>query len=179
MNTTSMQVESPAGRINGVQKTIIAILAFIVMVLGLFMHRLLQEEVLTPEQFKQRGVFLFEKPRKVKNFSLLNHQGNTFTKAELQGKWHLLFFGFTHCPDVCPTTLATLNHMIKGVEDQGIKDSTGVILVSVDPARDSVAKLSEYMPYFNPEFNGLTGDFLQVLALASNLNAPFRQGSDR
>ena len=159
----------------GMKKTFIALLAFIALMLGLMVNKVMHPPALSAEQFKARGVFLFDRARKIKPFTLSNHKAEVFTQANLKGQWSLLFVGFTHCPDVCPTTLAMLNKAMKNIDDEKMINTTQVILLSVDPARDTVPVLSQYMPFFNPRFIGLTGDFLEVLGLTSNLNAPFRK----
>lgn len=83
-----------------------------------------------------------------------------------------MFFGFTHCPDVCPTTLLQLK-TVKQQLQPDIAAQTQFVLVSVDPARDTVAQLEQYMLYFDPEFVGLTGDFLEIKRLATQLNMAF------
>jgi protein SCO1/2 len=96
-------------------------------------------------------------PRPLPEFELLSHAGQAFRKENLTGNWNFLFFGFTHCPDVCPTTLATLNKVLLQISESSATRPPGVVFVSVDPVRDSVAKLAAYVPYFNPVFIGLTG----------------------
>jgi protein SCO1/2 len=86
----------------------------------------------------------------------------------------LLFFGFTHCPDICPTTLsdlAELKQQLQGTE----ADETVVVMLSVDPARDTPERLSQYVPYFHPDFLGVTGAFESILSVTQRLNAPFRK----
>lgn len=160
-----------------IQLTILIICLFMAAMIGLFVFKMLGKPSLNEEQLRQRGVYLFESPRLVKPFELLNNKGSAFTKADLEGKWTLMFFGYTFCPDVCPTTLALLNKTVQGMEeeDQALRDSTQVVMVSVDPARDTVEQMNLYVPYFNPGFIGVTGDFMKIHALATNLNAPFRK----
>ena len=107
-------------------------------------------------------------PRPLPEFELLSHSGQAFSKENLAGNWSILFFGFANCPDVCPTTLATLNRVVDGIADQG-KRPPRVIFVSVDPMRDSVDKLAAYVPYFNPDFIGLTGEFARIQNLTREL----------
>ncbi len=87
-------------------------------------------------------------------FSLTGESGQPFTLQSLQGHPTLVFFGFTHCPDVCPTTLAKLNQVAKTANIPNLK----VLLVSVDPQRDTPEQLQRYVHAFNPEFGAVTGD---------------------
>ena len=157
-----------------VRNTVLLISAFIALLLGLLVHKMLNPPPLSTAALHERGIYLFDEPREVNPVTLAANNGKPFTKANLQGKWSLVFFGFTHCPDVCPTTLAMLNAAQKLLPDE-LKNSTQVIMVSVDPARDTVEKMASYVPYFNPAFIGVTGDFIQILSFAGNLNAAFQK----
>ena len=158
-----------------VTRTVWVLLGGVALSLGLFFNKVLNPPAMSHEQLRDRGVYVHEPARKVKTFELVNHQGEAFTKDHLQGQWSLVFFGFTHCPDICPTTMAMLDRALATIEHEEIRQSTRVVLVTVDPARDTVDKLSSYMPYFNPEFTGLTGEFISIAKLASNLNAAFQK----
>jgi protein SCO1/2 len=120
-------------------------------------------------------------PRDVGDFALTDHRGEPFTPAALEGQWTLVFFGFTYCPDVCPTTMAFLDQFVGELQGTEAED-TQVVMISVDPERDTVAQLASYVPFFNPEFTGVTGEFLDLFRLATALNTPFRkapgQGDD-
>lgn len=154
--------------------TVGAVLAFIAIVVVSFVYRIQQPRVLSHSEMQANGLFLFETPRDPGEFALLQHDGSAFTAANLEGQWTLMFFGFTHCPDICPTTmqfLADLHGQLQGTE---VAD-TQVVMVSVDPARDTVAALSEYVPYFHPEFVGVTGEFTEILSFTRKFNAPFRK----
>jgi protein SCO1/2 len=88
------------------------------------------------------------------DFSLTDHQGNRFGNAQLSGKASLLFFGFTHCPDVCPTTLALMAQLARDPQLAGLR----MLFVTVDPKRDKPELLRQYLPAFDPSFLGLNGD---------------------
>lgn len=93
-------------------------------------------------------------PRAVSDFQLTDDRGHPFTAHELRGKPSLVFFGFTHCPDVCPTTLAKLAQVKKNLSIAGLQ----VLFVTVDPQRDTPTAVGTYAHAFDPEFIGLTGD---------------------
>jgi len=88
-------------------------------------------------------------------FELTNSNGDLFRLSDERGKITLLFFGYTSCPDVCPTTLAELNQAMKEIGDKAA--SVQVVFVSVDPDRDTSEKVQEYVARFNPSFIGLSG----------------------
>ncbi len=108
--------------------------------------------------------------REVADFTLIDHRGRSFARADLRGSWSLLFFGYTHCPDVCPTTLATLAAFEKRVRADADPVRPRVLFVSVDARRDTPQQLAGYVPYFDPDFVGLTAaDQATVEAFARNL----------
>lgn len=125
---------------------------------------------------------LFDAPRPLPEFRLVDHAGRPFDRERLRGRWHFLFFGFTHCPDVCPTTLATLAAVRSRLRDLPASVRPGVVLVSVDPARDTPQALANYVPHFDPEFIGVTGDaetisaFTRDLGVAVMIGAPEADG---
>ena len=113
--------------------------------------------------------------RALPDFLLEDHHGKAFTNESLRGKWSFVFFGYTHCPDVCPTTLALLNQV-----DEKLKKAKDIVLpqtifISVDPERDTMEQLAEYVPYFNPEFIGVRGSIQQLQALTAPLGIAFGQ----
>jgi protein SCO1/2 len=91
-----------------------------------------------------------------KDFALTDHTGKLRTLADFKGKAVLVFFGFTHCPDVCPTTMAEMATVMKELGPQA--DKVQVLFVTVDPERDTAELLSKYVPAFDPRFLGMTGD---------------------
>ncbi len=173
--------QATAGQSRGIRWTVAAILAFILVVVGSFVYRIQQPRVMSEAEMKVNGLYLHQTPRNFGEINLIDHKGQPFTRSRLEGKWSLVFFGFTYCPDVCPTTMAFLNEFVAGLEGTEVED-TQVVLVSVDPARDTVEQLAAYVPYFNPDFIGVTGEFLEIHRFATALNTPFRkvpgQGED-
>ena len=154
--------------------TVAAILVFITVIVGGFVFRIQQPRVMTATEMKVNGLYLLETPRNFGEINLVDHHGEAFTRDRLEGGWTLVFFGFTHCPDICPTTMAFLDKFMGELEGTEVED-TQVVLVTVDPARDTVELLAEYVPYFNDEFLGVTGEFLDVHRFATALNTPFRK----
>jgi protein SCO1/2 len=92
-------------------------------------------------------------PRPIEDFTLVDESGKPFTLNDLKGRPTLVFFGFTHCPDVCPTTLAKLARVVKAAAIPDLR----VLLVSVDPERDKPEQLQQYVHAFDPNFKGATG----------------------
>jgi len=104
----------------------------------------------------ESGTWFGEQARALPEFELIDHRNRKLTRDSLVGKWSLLFFGFTHCPDICPTTLQTLKQMLDAIDDPEVEDAVQVVFVSVDPARDTPKIIADYVTYFDPEFIGAT-----------------------
>ena len=100
-------------------------------------------------------------PRQIVVPELTKHDGTAFTDQDLNGQWTLMFFGYTHCPDICPMTMNVLAEAKKMASG----DFPQVVLVSVDPQRDSVEMLGDYVHYFDEEFTGVTGEEKMIQAL--------------
>jgi protein SCO1/2 len=96
-------------------------------------------------------------------FKLVDQNGQAVTEQALKGKPSLIFFGFTHCPDVCPTALFDMSELYKALGRDG--DKVGAYFVTVDPERDTPAVLKEYLSSFDPRLRGLTGDPAAVAAM--------------
>jgi protein SCO1/2 len=108
--------------------------------------------------------------RALPDFSLIDHHGQAFGSANLRGSWSMMFFGYTNCPDFCPTTLTTLAALEKRLRASAAPVRPRVIFMSVDAKRDTPAQLAKYVPYFDPEFIGITAaDQPTVEAVAAKL----------
>jgi protein SCO1/2 len=175
-------VKSQADTARGIKLTVVGLLILIAIIVGGFVNRVSMPRVMTDAELKLNGAYMFETPRALPQFSLTQHTGQVFENRDLQGRWTLVFFGFTHCPDICPTTMALLAQLMQKLDGLPESEDTQVIMVTVDPARDTPEKLAEYVPYFNPNFVGVTGDFMALHKVATALNTPFRkvpgQGAD-
>ena len=114
-------------------------------------------------------------PRLLPEFSLTDHQGEAFGLDRLQGDWSLLFFGYTSCPDICPFVLGELARVKKTFDASTDVEGAmpNVVFVSVDPGRDSQARLAEYMQFFDPSFTGVTGSNVELQKLALGVGAYF------
>ena len=109
----------------------------------------------------------YKEPRPLSAFSLTDELGLPFNNAQLLNKWSLLFFGYTSCPDVCPTTLQNLNFMYEDIT--AIAKNSQIVLVSVDPKRDTREKLNAYIGYFNADFKALHAEHDVLFPFARNL----------
>ncbi|HCM45987.1 MAG TPA: SCO family protein, partial [Colwellia sp.] len=98
----------------------------------------------------------YKQARSISAFTLTDELGQPFNNTQLLDKWSLVFFGYTSCPDVCPTTLQNLNFIYEDLIT--IAGNSQVLLVSVDPKRDTTEKLEQYIGYFNPNFKALRAE---------------------
>ena len=161
----------------GVRWTIAGVLLFMTVVVTSFIHRVGEPRIMSLAETRANGLFLFDTPRDPGEFSLIDHHGSPFTREDLIDQWTLIFFGFTHCPDICPTTMAELAELKAQLVGTEASDAR-VVMLSVDPARDTPERLAQYVPYFHADFIGVTGDFTDILSFAQRLNAPFRKVSE-
>lgn len=108
-------------------------------------------------------------------FKLTDHNNADFNEQQLQGKWTFVFFGYTSCPDICPTTLNVLSSVQTLLNDGAVDDPANrqVIFISVDPARDTTEKLASYMSYFNSNFIGVTSEKSKIDSLARQFGAGY------
>ncbi|MEX2964019.1 SCO family protein [Microbulbifer sp. TYP-18] len=165
--------KTPSQR-RGILITVAVLVLFMLAVLAGFINKLNQPRVISDSELRLNGAIKLERPRILENFELLSDTGDVFQTRDLAGRWTLVFFGFTHCPDICPTTMATLNNFYRGL-DEKTRIDTDILLVSVDPKRDTPEKLGDYVRYFHQDFRGITGDFLQLKRFANQLNVPFNK----
>lgn len=117
--------------------------------------------------------------REVRSFQLADGDGQTFDLSSLEGKWSFVFFGYTHCPDICPTTLAMLRLVAKNLEQTpAYYQNSQFLFVSVDPQRDKPANLKQFVSYFHPDFKTATGKKNEIDNLAKQLGAVYMFDGD-
>ncbi|MBA2653686.1 MAG: SCO family protein [Gammaproteobacteria bacterium] len=113
----------------------------------------------------------FPIPRQIQPFTLDNGPNNlSFTNAQLKGQWSMLFFGFTNCAMLCPTTLGSLNQVYNNLVTDKISQLPQVYFISIDPERDSVKRIKQYVTSFNKSFDGATGTEAQLEDMTHKLN---------
>jgi protein SCO1/2 len=112
---------------------------------------------------------MYGAPRALPPFQLQGPAAAPVTNAALQGRWHLAFIGFLHCPDVCPTTLATLGQAVKQLDDLPEAQRPRMFFLSVDPGRDTPDAVGSYAHHFSPSALAATGEKAQIDALVQSL----------
>lgn len=155
------------------QTTVFVLVAVVALVLGLTVNKVLNSKAQAdPTKLLDAGIVLLPQGRDVPQVDLLDQDGKPFNTEQLKDKWSLLFFGYTFCPDICPATLAELRELQKMMPKEAV-NNLRVVLVSVDPNRDTPAQLKKYLGYFDPSFMGLTGDEKVIEKLANGVSIPF------
>jgi protein SCO1 len=112
-------------------------------------------------------------PRPVPDVPGIDHAGNAFGRADLEGRWTIAFFGFTYCPDICPATLHVLAGARRLLDDLPAGDRPEVVMLSVDPGRDTPERLAEYVPFFHPAFRGVTFEAQHLPELTRGFGAAY------
>jgi protein SCO1/2 len=139
------------------------LIGLVLLVLGIWFGRGLERDSEKAEIDIQVSR-IYDIPVPLPKFTLTDHNGGEFNKWSLNRKWTFMFFGYIFCPDVCPTALVDLNDVyedlaVKGdLVEEEFKVDTQVIFVTVDPGRDTVEELKDYVPHFNKAFIGVTGE---------------------
>jgi protein SCO1/2 len=156
------------------QKTVFILVALIALILGLTVNKVLSgKNQGDPTALIDAGIILLPQSRNLPDVTMTNQDGQPVMINELKGKWSLLFFGYTFCPDVCPTTLAQLRQIKSELPPEAV-DKLQVVLVSVDPNRDTPKQLKQYLSYFDPQFIGLAPASIAELEKISNaVSIPF------
>jgi len=155
------------------QKTVFILVALVAVILGLTVNKVLNgRSEGNPTELIDAGIILLPQSRSVPSLEMTDEKGQTVAVDELKGKWSLLFFGYTFCPDICPTTLAQLRQVKSELPKEAV-DRLQVVLVSVDPNRDTPAQLQQYLGYFDKDFRGLTGSLENIQKLANAVSIPF------
>jgi protein SCO1/2 len=128
-----------------------------------------------PQHADSPPITTLEAPRALAPFTLRDAGGTVFDLSRLRDRWSLLFFGFTSCPDVCPTTLASLARLRGQIDaPEGTAPELQIVFVSVDPQRDVPQRLEQYVKHFDARAVGVTGSEAGLTQLARQLGASFR-----
>ena len=114
-------------------------------------------------------------PMELPEFSLIDQDGQPVGREVFEGQWDLLFFGFTRCPDVCPLTLQTLANARRQLAEQGVDPAPRIVLVSVDPERDSPETMRQYVNHFGAGNLGITGNLDELHKLTDELGIYFEK----
>jgi protein SCO1 len=163
-----------------IRSTVLMCLALISIVVALFVLKMLRTSSLDETALRELGVILLPTPRELTMEGLTTDSGEGFTTQNLTGAWTLLFFGFTNCPDVCPTTMAELGkakrELVQNVPE--VARQMRVVLVTVDPEQDDAETLGRYVRAFSPDFVGVNGSRESIAKFATQVNVAFGKVPD-
>ncbi|QGT79862.1 SCO family protein [Pseudomonas coronafaciens] len=155
------------------QKTVFIVAALVALILGLIVSRLLPDNgPASQAALNDAGIVLLPKSRQLPALSMIDQNGAAMPLDGLKDMWTLMFFGYTFCPDICPTTLAQIKQIRSELPEATVKRMR-VVLVSVDPARDTPQQLKQYLGYFDTHYVGLTGPEADIQKLANSVSIPF------
>lgn len=157
--------------------TILSCLVVIALSVFLYINKMTTKVALNNEQLKDLGLYLIEPARNLGSYRLTDTNQNEFQIKDFEGKWNVLFFGFTFCPDICPITLSMLSSLEKEMSEEEV-DKIRIFMVTVDPERDTPQHLKKYLENFSKNFTGLTGGLDQIYNFATRVNAPFNPVSN-
>jgi len=150
-----------------------------VLITGGVSFTLLQQEKPLPPPPEALNPVLLPEYREVTPFQLTDGTNQPFDLSRLEGKWSFIFFGYTHCPDICPTTLAMLRLVAKNLQQTpAYYQDSQFLFVSVDPKRDKPANLKQFVSYFHPDFKTATGGKSEIDNLARQLGAVYMFDGD-
>jgi len=127
----------------------------------------------------QLSATVLSQPRVVASFSLTDNEGKPFNNKSLEGHWSMLFFGFTNCPQLCPTTMAELNQMYLQLQSDKISVLPQVTMVTIDPERDTRQKLNDYVKQFNTTFKGAFGSQSAIDGLTKQLGVVYMKTQNK
>lgn len=145
------------------------IAGIVVAAVGLFVWSS-QTSNISGEELRSLGVIVFPDAKQTPELALISHQGQPFTKESLHEKWSFAFFGYTHCPDICPITIAQLVQAENQLAKNGEQDVLGNIrpvFVSIDSKRDGYQKVADFIDNASDRFIGVTGDATEIKAFAT------------
>lgn len=155
------------------QITVFVLVAIVALVLGLTVNKVLTSKGQgDPTVLLDAGIVLLPQSRSLPELSLTNQDGQSVAVDQLKDQWSLLFFGYTFCPDICPATLAQLRQLQGQLPPETLA-KLRIVLVTVDPHRDTPEQLKKYLDYFDAGFIGLTGEEATIQKLANGVSIPF------
>ena len=156
------------------KRNIIFILLVLFSITGIFTYFQSLPSLLEKKPSLITGKILV-RPMEIDNFELIDQNNEAFNKKSLEGGWTVLFFGYTNCPDVCPTTIYKLAEIKNGIKEDLPSANFNTVLVTLDPDRDSTERLDEYIGYFDETMLGVTGTYENIQSFTSSLSVFYQR----
>ena len=153
----------------------VALAGVVAVAVGILLGRSFLSTTTAPEgaAVEIGGIYLTE-PRQLENFVLTDQDGQLLRPEDFKGHWNFCFFGYTFCPDVCPTTLGQLSAVESVLSERSTAEDTLFWMISVDPLRDSPTRLKEFVGFFSPRFRGASGEREQIDAFARQVGVYYK-----
>lgn len=165
--------------IGSVRRTLVVLLIVVALVFALVIYQQVSRQTQAPQpapDLSAMNTFVYDEPRMLAEFTLTSEQGEPVTRDDLKGRWTFVFVGYTHCPDICPATMAALSQTDRKLPST--LPQPDYLLVSADPERDTPEQLKDYLGFFGEDFHGLTGDVDVLRELAKSVGAVFVHRDD-
>ena len=156
------------------KRNIIFILLILTGITGLFTYFQSLPSLLEKKPTLVSGKIL-TRPMEIDRFELIDQKNEVFNNKSLEGGWTVLFFGYTNCPDVCPTTIYKLAEIKNELKEDLSSTSFNTVLVTLDPDRDSTDRLEEYIGYFDESMLGVTGTYENIQSFTSSLSVFYQR----
>ena len=156
------------------KRNVIFLLLILFSVTGIFTYFQSLPSLLEKKPSLITGKILV-RPMEIDNFELIDQNNEAFNKKSLEGDWTVLFFGYTNCPDVCPTTIYKLAEIKNGIKEDLPSANFNTVLVTLDPDRDSSERLDEYIGYFDETMLGVTGTYENIQSFTSSLSVFYQR----
>ena len=140
-------------------------------VLSLFVNKLTTPRYLSAPELLVNGLYVFPEPKLFSEFTLLTSENRSITQDDLMGRWTLVYFGFTRCPNECPVAMSLIKNLYSTLENKNFNLSDKqTLLITIDPENDSPKMVDDYAKAFNTGFIGARGERPMLLSLATQLN---------
>ena len=156
------------------KRNIIFILFILFGISGLFTYFQSLPSLLEKKPTLATGKIL-ARPMEIDQFELIDQNNAAFNNKSLEGGWTVVFFGYTNCPDVCPTTIYKLAEIKNGIKEKLPSTDFNIVLVTLDPDRDSAQRLDEYIGYFDETMLGVTGTYENIQSFTSSLSVFYQR----
>ena len=156
------------------KRNIIFILLILTGITGLFTYFQSLPSLLEKKPTLVSGKIL-ARPMEIDRFELIDQKNEVFNNKSLEGGWTVLFFGYTNCPDVCPTTIYKLAEIKNELKEDLSSTSFNTVLVTLDPDRDSTDRLEEYIGYFDESMLGVTGTYENIQSFTTSLSVFYQR----
>lgn len=167
-------MDSPVRPSRQIPISLIVVAAFAAAI-GLWLG---QRFLSAPAQPKLQNAVLYPSPRAIPDFHLTRTNGAPLTRDSWRGRWDVVYFGYTSCPDVCPTTLATFKAAWRELQSDHLDSKVRFNFISVDPQRDTADVLGKYVAFFDPSFVAATGSDDQLTRLTRSLGLLYTRSTD-